>query len=61
VVDEGNLYRKSKWDNAQALRIMKSCLWHDEIIKLSFYNEIFCFAENEIKSVSSAAADFITQ
>ena len=24
VVDEGNLYRKSKWDNAQALRIMKS-------------------------------------
>jgi len=55
------LYRKSKWDNAQALRIMKSCLWHDEIIKLSFYDEIFCFAENEIKSVSSAAADFITQ
>jgi len=40
---------------------MKSCLWHDEIIKLSFYDEIFCFAENEIKSVSSAAADFITQ
>jgi len=40
---------------------MKSHRRCDEIIKLSFYNEIFCFAENEIKSVSSAAADFITQ
>ena len=59
AVDEGNLLRKAKRDNVQALRIMKSCLWHNEIIKLSFYNEIFCCAENEIKSVSSAAADFI--
>ena len=24
---------------------MKSCLRNDEIIKLTFYNEIFCFAE----------------
>ena len=45
VVDEGNLYNKSKRDKVQALRIMKSCLRHDEIIKLTFYNEIFRFAE----------------
>ena len=54
AVDEGNLYNKSKRENLQTLRIMKSCLRHDEIIKLTFYNEIFCFAENEIKSVSFA-------
>ena len=53
AVDEGSLLRKAKRDNVQALRIMKSCLWHSEIRKLSFYNEI--------KSLSSAAADFIMQ
>ena len=36
-MDEGSLLRKAKRDNVQALRIMKSCLWHSEIIKLSFY------------------------
>ena len=61
AVDEGNLYNQAKRDNLQTLRIMKSCLRHDEIIKLTFYNEIFRSAENEIKSVLSAAADFITQ
>ena len=45
MVDEGNLYNKTKRDNVQAIRIMKSCLRHDEIIKLTFYNEIFRFAE----------------
>ena len=38
---------------------MKSCLRHREIITLSFYNEIFCYAENEIKSVSFVVADLI--
>ena len=55
------LYRKSKRDNVRILLLMKSCPWHSEIIKLRFYDEIFCYAENEIKSVSFAAADFITQ
>ena len=45
VVDEGNLYNQAKWENLQTLRIMKSCLRHDEIIKLTFYNEIFRYAE----------------
>ena len=61
AVDEGNLYNQAKLENLQTLRIMKSCLRHSEIIKLTFYNEIFCSAENEIKSVSSAAVDFIAQ
>ena len=45
AVDEGNLYSQAKRDKVQALLLMKSCLRHSEIIKLTFYNEIFRFAE----------------